>query len=84
MKTTTQLPNEAAPDAASGQTVQIAVAGAVVGIVVVIILIVMVILTVVLWRKNRKSVAIKANGRMQNNEYPLTNPIYRGKIDSCL
>lgn len=72
------------PSAASDTTVPAAVGGAVgAGCVVLVILTAMMVVIFTVWRKRSKKWTIAAaNGVAQTNEYPMTNPVYKGKFYS--
>ena len=68
--------------AASNVSVPAAVGGAITGCVVLVILITVLIVMLTVWKRNKKWTIAAANGVTPTNEYPMTNPIYKGKMYS--
>ena len=80
---TTTAVDDMVPSAASSMTVPAAVGGAIAGCIILVILITMTIVIFTMWMKRNKKWTIgAANGVAQTNEYPMTNPIYKGKFCS--
>ena len=73
------------PSEASNASLPATVGGAVavcIFLVMTVMLIVMVAAIAALWRRNRKWSIAASNGLPHANEYPTTNPLYTGKVDS--
>lgn len=71
--------------AATGVSVPAAVGGAIAGCVVVVIVITLLMLVIfTVWKRNRKWNIAAANGATRTNEYPMTNPMYKGKSYTAL
>jgi hypothetical protein len=68
--------------AATGVSVPAAVGGAIAGCVVVVIVIALLMFVIfTVWKRKRKWSIAAANEATRTNEYPMTNPIYKGKTD---
>ena len=67
--------------AARSVSVLAAVGGAIAGFVVLAILITVMIVIFTMWKRNKKWTITATNGVARTNEYPMTNPIYKGKKD---